>query len=136
MAKRGRKKALRWLRRSILVPVVAGLLFWWWRRRTESQHSSDDAWGPEAIPLEHVLEEAEDLTRIGGIGPKVSQLLLSGGIATFGQLAATDIAELRRKLREAGLSMMDPSTWPAQAKLAAEGKWDELSDQREQLRGG
>ena len=136
MARRDRKKSRKRMRGTILVPLVAGLLFWWWRRRTESQRSSDDAWGPEAIPLEHVLEEAEDLTRIGGIGPKVSQLLLSGGIATFGQLAATEVDELRRILREAGLAMMDPSTWPEQANLAAEGKWDELSDQREQLRGG
>ena len=136
MAKRDRKKSRRRMRGAFLVPLVAELLFWWWRRRTESQHSGDDAWGPEAIPLEHVLEEAEDLARIGGIGPKVSQLLLADGIATFGQLAAAEVDELRRILREAGLAMMDPSTWPAQAKLAAEGKWDELSDLREQLRGG
>jgi hypothetical protein len=88
VAKRSRKKSRRRLRGRLLVPLVVGLLFWLWRRRTESQNSSDDAWVSDAIPLEYVLEEAEDLTRIGGIGPKVSQLLLSGGIATLGQLAA------------------------------------------------
>ena len=30
----------------------------------------------------------------------------------------------------------DPSTWPAQAKFAAEGKWEELKEYQDMLMGG
>jgi hypothetical protein len=32
--------------------------------------------------------------------------------------------------------MHDPTTWPAQAKLAAAGKWDELKAMQDNLKGG
>jgi len=126
MAKRDKRRARRRLRSTFLVPLVMGLLFWWWRRHTESQRSGSDDRVPGSIRLEPAMEETEDLTRISGIGPKVSQLLLAAGIATFAQLAAADVDNLRRILRDAGLTMIDPGTWPEQANLVATGQWDEL----------
>ena len=32
--------------------------------------------------------------------------------------------------------MMDPTTWPQQAQLAADGKWDELDVLQDELDGG
>jgi len=32
--------------------------------------------------------------------------------------------------------MHDPTTWPKQAKLAADGKWDELKKLQDELDGG
>ena len=136
MAKRARKRSPRRLRRSLLVPLIVGLLFWWWRRRTESPSSGDEVETPDSVRLESVLDAADDLTRVGGIGPKVSQLLFSAGIATFGQLAAADIGELQRILREAGLSMIDPTSWADEARLAAEAKLDEPTEEvQHQTRG-
>jgi hypothetical protein len=30
----------------------------------------------------------------------------------------------------------DPATWPEQAKLAAEGNWEELKKRQDELKGG
>jgi uncharacterized protein (DUF697 family) len=78
----------------------------------------------------------DDLTRIEGIGPKISELLRDRGIATFTQLAETDVNRLRQILYEANLSMADPSTWPQQAKLAAAGQWEALDALQKQLTAG
>ena len=77
-----------------------------------------------------------DLKRVEGIGPKISGLLQAAGITSFAQLAATDASQLRRILREAGITIADPTTWPEQAALAASGKWDALAALQAGLKGG
>jgi len=129
MLKRRMKKERRRLKGTFFVTVLVGLLFWWWRRRAgkEAAPGGAGAATPESISVEPVLK-SDDLTRIRGIGPKVSALLRDEGITSFTQLAALEVPELQRMLREAGLTMMDPATWLPQAQLAAEGKWEELED--------
>jgi predicted flap endonuclease-1-like 5' DNA nuclease len=78
----------------------------------------------------------DDLQRIEGIGPKISGLLQAAGITTFAQLAAGDVGRLERIVREAGITIADPTTWPEQARLAAAGRWDELEVLQEELKGG
>ncbi len=81
---------------------------------------------------------ADDLTAIEGIGPKISELLQQAGIRTFADLAASTPERIREILTAAGnrYKVHDPTTWPQQAKLAAEGKWDELKALQDQLHGG
>ena len=79
---------------------------------------------------------SDDLTVLEGVGPKVSSLLNQAGIWTFAQLSVADPAHIREVLRAAGLSMMDPASWPQQARMAADGKWDELKSLQEHLKGG
>ena len=43
---------------------------------------------------------------------------------------------LREMLRAVGYAMIDPATWPEQARLAAAGQWDELKTLQESLKGG
>jgi predicted flap endonuclease-1-like 5' DNA nuclease len=80
----------------------------------------------------------DDLKKIEGIGPKVSQLLNESGILTFAQLAQTDVSKLREILQEAGprFKMMEPESWPEQAGLAAKGDWDGLAKLQDELDGG
>ncbi len=78
----------------------------------------------------------DDLTRIEGIGPKVAQVLNSIGITTFAALANADYTKVKQALTDAGWPYMDPTTWIEQARLAAEGKWEELAALQEQLKGG
>lgn len=70
----------------------------------------------------------EDHTEIIiGIGPQIAQVLRDSGIDTFATLAKSTEDDLRVILKKAGISA--PSTlptWPAQAELAAQGRWDEL----------
>jgi small subunit ribosomal protein S2 len=34
------------------------------------------------------------------------------------------------------MSHLDPATWPKQAKMAADGKWDELNEWQEKAKAG
>ncbi len=82
--------------------------------------------------------ESDDLTKVEGIGPKISQILIDAGIPTFAKLAETEADKVREILAEAGnrYKSHDPETWPKQAKMAAEGKWDELKKWQDELDGG
>lgn len=78
---------------------------------------------------------ADDLKKVEGIGPKISEVLNAAGITTFAELAKTDAAQISEIIAEVrGNHVTD--TWPAQAKLAAEGKWDELKKWQDELNGG
>ena len=83
-------------------------------------------------------EPTDDLTQIEGIGPKVAELLAGAGVTTFEQLAASEADDIRALLGEAGgmMASMDPTTWPKQAQMAADGKWDELKVWQDELDGG
>ncbi len=80
----------------------------------------------------------DDMKIIEGIGPKIEQLLKGGGIQSWADLAAADVERLKEILDAAGprYQIHDPSTWPAQAKFAAEGKFDELKEYQDMLIGG
>lgn len=80
----------------------------------------------------------DDLKIVEGIGPKIEQLLKDGGINTWDDLAAASVDRIREILDAAGsrYQIHDPSSWPAQAKFAAEGRWEDLKDYQEMLIGG
>ncbi len=80
----------------------------------------------------------DKLTKIEGIGPKIAEHLAAGGIITFADLAASPVSRLQEILTAAGprYKMHNPTTWPQQAKLAADGKWDELQVLQDKLDGG
>ena len=95
------------------------------------------------IEIEEVIEEEvttkpDDLKKIEGIGPKISELLQNGGIKTFAQLADAKVEKLKEILEAAGsrYKMHDPTTWPQQSALAAKGNWDELKVLQDELQGG
>lgn len=80
----------------------------------------------------------DDLKKIEGVGPAIEKLLHAAGITTFAGMAATAPEKIKEVLVEAGsrFGFHDPSTWPQQAGLAAEGKWDELKKLQDELEGG
>lgn len=80
----------------------------------------------------------DDLKKIEGVGPAIEKLLHAAGITTFAGMAATAPEKIKEVLVEAGsrFGFHDPTTWPQQAGLAAEGKWDELKKLQEELDGG
>jgi large subunit ribosomal protein L21 len=93
---------------------------------------------PKAAPVKKAAPakaKADDLKKIEGIGPKIASTLVEAGIATFADLAKTTpekISEIIAEVR--GNHVTD--TWPKQAKLAADGKWDELKKWQDELDGG
>jgi predicted flap endonuclease-1-like 5' DNA nuclease len=78
---------------------------------------------------------ANDLTLIEGIGPKIRDLLAEKRITTFRKLSTMNAAQLERILTKAGMSLKrhDPSNWPEQAKLAADGNFDRLKELKQNL---
>ena len=80
----------------------------------------------------------DDLKKIEGIGPKISELLQNNGIKSFKDLASAEVDRLKAILEEAGprYRVHDPTTWPQQSALAADGKWDELKELQDRLDGG
>jgi predicted flap endonuclease-1-like 5' DNA nuclease len=79
---------------------------------------------------------SDDLTKVEGINKKVEALLTKENINTYKDLAKYTIKKLQLILDGAGskFSIYNPATWPKQAKLAAAGKWEELSKWQEELR--
>ena len=120
----------------------------------EEQVESDEPLVAEPEPIIAVIEEEaeeiletieekvaepiqpDDLKKIEGIGPKISMLLGEKGIHTFAQLADQTPEQLQAVLDEAGIRIADPTTWAEQAKLAAQGDWEELIDLQDNLKGG
>jgi len=80
----------------------------------------------------------DDLKAIEGIGPKIEQLMHGAGITTWRILAQTNATAIREILTAAGsrFALADPTTWPKQAELAADGNWDELQAYQEFLNAG
>ena len=80
----------------------------------------------------------DDLKMVEGIGPKIEGLLNDGGIVTWEDLATAPTEKVQAILDEAGprYRMHDPATWAKQAKLAHEGKWEELEELQDRLDGG
>ncbi|MEM7380427.1 MAG: 30S ribosomal protein S2 [Bacteroidota bacterium] len=79
-----------------------------------------------------------DLTKIEGIGPKAAEALTSAGLNTFSDLAGADPEKIKEILTAASSRMahLDPGSWPKQAKMAADGKWDELKEWQDKVKAG
>ena len=124
---------------SVLIYLVAVVVLWWSLQRAIKTLEPMVAHGDhvEHAPA-HDAPTADDLTKIEGIGPKISEILSKEGISTFAALAATEESLLEAILEAAGsrYRLAEPETWPEQAKLAAAGKWDELAALQERLTGG
>ena len=84
------------------------------------------------------LKNANDLTVIVGVGPKINELFYNAGVKTFAQLSKQTMLQMRKVLDDGGsrFRIANPSTWGQQAALAAENKWEELKNLQENLSGG
>jgi predicted flap endonuclease-1-like 5' DNA nuclease/sRNA-binding carbon storage regulator CsrA len=80
----------------------------------------------------------DDLKKIEGVGPKIESLMKEGGLKTWAAVAAASPESIKEILLAAGnrYKMHDPTTWPTQAGLALEGKWDELNKWQDEHKGG
>jgi len=85
-----------------------------------------------------VKYKMDDLKIVEGIGPKIADLLIKEGITTWKALSETSPETITGILQAAGpnFQIHDPGTWPHQARLADEGKWDELKALQDELSGG
>ncbi len=78
----------------------------------------------------------DSLEKIEGIGPKIAGVLNDAGVTTFAGLAKMDRDAIKEILSTVStLKSKEPRTWPQQAQLAADGKWDELKVLQDELMG-
>ncbi|NNC35629.1 MAG: 30S ribosomal protein S2 [Croceitalea sp.] len=82
--------------------------------------------------------KADDLTKIEGVGPKAAEALVNAGLDTYASLASSDADKIKTILTEASprLAHLDPTSWPKQSKMAADGNWDELKEWQDNAKGG
>lgn len=105
---------------------------------TSAEAKDEKEVGASAKKTTKKAPKLNDLKIIEGIGPKIEQLLHEAGIDTWEALANTSVERLREILEAAGsrYQVHDPGTWPAQARFAANGDWEELKDYQDMLIGG
>ena len=110
----------------LIVVLLVALVVWF------MSLSRNDSEEEESFP-----SVEDDLTKIEGIGPKISGLMKESGVATFAVMAETSVERLQEILQGADFrALADPTTWPEQAKLAAQGDWDGLQKLQDELDGG
>jgi len=95
----------------------------------------------EAAPKKAAKAKAskeDDLTKIEGVGPKAAEALTNAGLDTFAKVAKAKADKMKEILTEASSRMahLDPTSWPKQAKMAADEKWDELKAWQDNAKGG
>lgn len=116
-----------WILLSIPLFFIFRWLFWWLLCPSYERMSAVEIDAPRRkTQVKSTVED--DLTRIKGIGPKVSRALNASGIWNFHQLAVIEEQLLKTILKEANASIVDPSTWNKQAQLAARGEWGQLEE--------
>ncbi len=140
----GGRGALWWIWLIIIIAIVI-FLIWMIFKPSGTEKTKEEEKRTESKELKERTEEVikkgedkeDDLKLIEGIGPKVSQILKEHGIKTFKDLSKKDPEDIKKLLESKGIrGIVDPTTWPEQAKLAAEGKWEELKKLQTELKGG
>jgi predicted flap endonuclease-1-like 5' DNA nuclease len=119
----------------LLLAALFGFLIGWALRAMKCQSEIarlEAEWNRRLAAAETAgtTQKRDDLKIIEGIGPKIEKLLNDDQIFTFEALAGAEVNHLKDVLRRAGdrYRMHNPKTWPDQAKLAAEGRWDDLDE--------
>jgi len=82
-----------------------------------------------------VSSDADDLTKIEGIGPKIASVLAENGITTFAALADAKDEDTQEMIKDVR-GNHNAGSWNEQAELARDGKWDELQTMQDALDGG
>lgn len=89
-------------------------------------------------PKKEKSSKSDDLTKIEGVGPKAAEAMIAAGIDTYANVAKADADKIKEILTESSSHMahLDPTSWPKQAQMAADGKWDELQEWQDNAKGG
>ncbi len=106
----------------------------------------DNAVGMTDSKLEKILIKSgaivsfkqDDLKAIEGIGPAIEKLMHAAGVMNWRDMANSSVEKLKGILDDAGsrFKLADPGSWPKQAEMAADGKFQELQEYQDFLDGG
>jgi len=83
------------------------------------------------------VAEPDELTKLEGIGPKISEALIAAGLDTFAKVAAASQEDFQAALEASGMSFAPSAeSWAEQASYAAKGDWDGLDALQDTLVSG
>ena len=106
---------------------------------SESKESSPEVSSESTAEVSSTTSTlGDDLTKVEGVGPKIAEILSANGVNTFKSLAGMTADQIRSILEaaEGNFAAHDPTTWPQQGQLAADGEWDKLKQWQDELDGG
>jgi len=127
----------------LLLGVLIGLLLSWLLGKLIGKGPSV----PERVDgIDHAAARAagyyiagpESLEIIEGIGPELARILRDNGVRSLHTLGASSVATLQGILAKGGerLRVVNPQTWPEQARLATSNRWVELRELQNRLFNG
>ena len=127
---------MNWIAILFIVIILVILWFVFGNKKKEAPEAASTV--PSRAPAPAAATgKGDDLKIIEGIGPKIAGIMNEAGISTFAQMAQKTGSELRKILDDGGIgAIADPTTWPEQAALAAEGKMEALKELQNKLQGG
>ena len=98
-----------------------------WTLKVKSYHHSNTG-TLKHWKIRFHYEREDDLKIIEGIGPKIESILKEAGMYSFVDLAASSSSAIKSILlaESDAYQLHEPESWPRQAMLAAQGKWEEL----------
>jgi len=144
----GRAKNRSWFWWGIKMGAIMALAIWWWLENLPGEREKsriifkpysqpeDPSGNQITIDHEKISTDPDDLKVIEGLGPKSAQVLTKAGILTFKALSKMSPDEIYEVLKDAGMRIATPSSWPEQAALAAAGEWEKLKTLQDSLVGG
>ena len=104
--------------------------------QTAKEEKKEEA--PKKASPKKATKSSDDLTKIEGIGPKGAEALINAGVDSYEKLAKAKAEKIKEILTEASSRMahLDPTSWPKQAKMAADGEWDALKEWQDKAKAG
>jgi predicted flap endonuclease-1-like 5' DNA nuclease len=131
---------------EILIMLLGAFIFGWLVRHlfgaeplSQLTHVAPVSPAPTRSPITVApVAREDDLKIVEGIGPKIETLLKTNGVKNWNDLASASPAHLREVLARGGdrFALAVPDTWPEQAQLARDGKWEELKEYKAFLYAG
>jgi predicted flap endonuclease-1-like 5' DNA nuclease len=92
-------------------------------KEAESAPTSTPAATPVAAEKVSVSDQADDLKKITGVGPKLEQILNKQGISTYAQIAGMSAKEMAKIGESLGFpGRIERDDWAGQAKALMEAK--------------
>ena len=88
------------------------------------------------VKVKDTSKRMDNLTLIEGIGPVIQKVLYDNNITTFKKISQTPAYKIKEILDANDLRQHSPKTWPKQAELAHNNRWDELRKWQDELMGG
>lgn len=123
----------------IIIAILLVILFIWLLLRWRASAKAAPVAAAPAVRTAEVVPPVavdDDLEIIEGIGPKIASILKAAGVTSFAQLAAMDASKIAEIVHAGGVRLVDTTSWPEQARLAAAGDQAGLQALQDRLNAG